>query len=78
MAVTLIKESNDYESYWVVNSSADYDGTALYLFKNGTYKKCGWANAQTMTSEEAKYALNKLNQRLPRPARASRYMPEWN
>lgn len=76
--VRTVSEVKDIKKYWYLNDSIDWNGTALYLFKDGSYKKCSLSHAEKMTDEEASSALNKLNSRLPRSAIMRDYLPEWN
>lgn len=72
-----LSTSSDYERYWYLNDSLNYDGVALWLSKSGSYRKCHYRNATMMTAEEAENALRILNRRLPRPATMMDFLPNW-
>ena len=62
------------ESIWFIVGTEEYDGTACFLNKNGTYSRVHYNQAEDMSKEEAKNSLNLLNKRLSRPARIAEYI----
>lgn len=61
---------------WFINNSAGYDGVGLFLTIDGKYKKCHYTQADLMTAEDAKSAVEILNARLKSPVKSMDYYLE--